>query len=89
MSNTDITPDKETNLDDLAVAIANGFHEVGSRFDEVGGRLDRLEHEMKQVKSDLAAVRFTLTELAYKDEVRDHDVRLQRIEKHLGLAPAK
>ncbi|MBI4175157.1 hypothetical protein HY523_00905 [Candidatus Berkelbacteria bacterium] len=74
---------KTITLDDLAGMVKKGFDEVyermDTRFDRVDDRLDRLE-------KDMAAVRFTLTQLAYRDEVNKLEERLTRIEKHLGLA---
>lgn len=103
MAENNHQPTNQTTLDDLAVAIANGFHGVDEKFhgiddkfhgidekfDQVFRRLDNLESDAKRARTDLAAIRFTLTELAYKDEVRATEIRLDRIEKHLGLAPAE
>lgn len=59
------------------------------RLTELEDGVANVAHEMKQVKTDVVAIRYTLTELAYKDEVRSLDERIHRIEKHLGLAATK
>ncbi len=66
---------------------------MGDRMDKLDNRMDKLDQRFdrfeKQVQKDLTAIRFTLTELAYRDEVRQLENRLTRIEKHLGLTPLR
>ena len=35
-----------TTLDDLALAVANGFSHVDKRFDEINAKLDRIERSV-------------------------------------------
>lgn len=86
---TTIMAEKNITLDDLAVIVKKGFDEVYERmdvrFDHVENRLNSVESRLGRLEKDIAAIRFTLTQLAYRDEVNKLEERLTRIEKHLGL----
>jgi hypothetical protein len=42
---------------------------------------DAILHEIKGLREDVTLV------TGYKDEIEDHDIRINRIEKHLHLTP--
>lgn len=69
---------KDITLDDLAEIIQRGFLELNDRFEKV-------DQQFIANNRDHAAIRWTLTELAYKDEVRGLEDRVVTIEKHLGI----
>jgi hypothetical protein len=43
---------------------------------------DEILHEIKNLREDVTIV------TGYKDQIEDHDLRIEKIEKHIGFKPA-
>lgn len=72
---------------------AAGFAEVHAKLDQMGGRLDHVETNMRGVKTDLSNVKDTVARIELQQRAMvnhedEHDIRLNRLEKHTGLLPA-
>jgi archaellum component FlaC len=80
-------------LDDLATMVMNGFHDVqkqfigiDKRFIGIDKRFDQIEDKLHEHDKEFEMIRFALTELARKDEVRTLTERFDRAEKKFGIA---
>ena len=86
-----------TTINDLAQMVARGFEETGAkfkkmdeRFDAVDGRLDAIENRLQALESVIDLMRKDIAELHKESlqnelDMREMRIRIERIEKHLGL----
>ena len=74
---------KELTLEDISSSI-DALTSVTKRgFESVEKRLDRVEQRLTNVEVDLSDVQSKMCNVAYKIDVRDHEVRLRNLEKQV------
>lgn len=83
---------EKITMEELARMVQGGFNELGDRIDRLESRIDPIEGKLASIDQkisagakDLAAIRFAITELAYRDEVLKLAERVEKIEVELGL----
>ena len=77
--------DVQGQISGLRAEVREVRGEVGGLRTEVEQRFDGAERKFDRVERDLAEVKYLLTDVVRRDEFVDLKVRVETVERHLGL----
>jgi NhaP-type Na+/H+ and K+/H+ antiporter len=61
------------------------MQQIAAGFAEVHGRLSTIEQDLKQTKDTVTRIELQQRSMIVRED--DHAIRIERLEKHTGLAP--